>query len=54
MNDELICEWARAGARGLVRLFAVVICCIRSDACFFRARWPLIVSVAEPTSGSKK
>jgi hypothetical protein len=35
-------------------LFTVLMCCIRSDASSLPARWPLIVSVAESTSGSEK
>lgn len=44
-------EWA-----GAIELVACLpcLCCIRSDASLFRARWPLIVSVAEPAIGSEK
>jgi hypothetical protein len=47
-------EWVRAGAKGLVYAFAVLICCISSDASFFHARWPLIASVTEPMAGLGK
>jgi hypothetical protein len=54
MNEQLICEATRAGTRGLVYFVAVLMCCIRSDASFFHARWPLFVSVTEPMTGSEK
>lgn len=47
-------EWVRAGARGLMRFFAVLMCCSRSHAVFFQTRWPLTVSAPEPTAGSEK
>jgi hypothetical protein len=47
-------ERVRAGAKGLVYVFAVLLCCIRSDASFFHARWQLIASVTEPMAGLEK
>jgi hypothetical protein len=47
-------EWVRSGARGLVYFFAVLMCCIRSQASFFETRRPLTVSWPEPTAGSEK
>jgi len=35
-------------------LFAVMMCCISSDARFFHTRSPLIVSAPEPTIGPEK
>jgi hypothetical protein len=54
MNEQLIREAARAGVRGLVYFFAVMMCLISSDAGFFHTRWPLIVGAPEPTIGPKK
>jgi hypothetical protein len=54
MNEQLIRETARAGIRGLVYLFAVLMCCIRSHARFFQTRRPLTVSAAGPAAGSEK
>jgi hypothetical protein len=47
-------EWVQAGAKGLVYVFAVVMCCISSDASFFHARWPLIASATKPMVGLEK
>ena len=47
-------EWMRAGAKGLVYVFAMLMCCISSDAGFFHARWPLIASVTEPMARVEK
>jgi hypothetical protein len=54
VNDKLMREWVRPGAKGLVYLFAVLMCCIRSHASFFQTRRPLTVSAPEPTAGSEK
>jgi hypothetical protein len=54
VDDKLMREWVRPGARGLVYLFAVLMCCIRSHASFFQTRRPLTVSAPEPTAGSEK
>jgi hypothetical protein len=54
MNEKLMREWVRLGGKGLVYLFAVLICCIRSDASFFQTRWPLVASASEPTAGSER
>jgi hypothetical protein len=54
MNEQLIRETTRAGVRGLMYFFAVLMCCIRSNASFFQTRWPLIVSAPEPTIGPEK
>jgi hypothetical protein len=51
MNEQLIREAARAGVRGLMYFFAVVMCWISSDASFFHTRWPLILSAPDPTIG---
>ena len=47
-------ELVQPGAKGLVYLFAVLMCCIRSHANFFQTRWPLTVSALEPAAGSEK
>jgi hypothetical protein len=47
-------EWVRVGAKGLVYVSAVIMCCISSDASFFHARWPLIASVTEPMARVEK
>jgi len=54
VNDKLMREWVRPGAKGLVYLLAVLMCCIRSHASFFQTRWPLTVSAPEPAAGSEK
>jgi hypothetical protein len=54
MNEQLIRETARAGVKGFAYFFAVMMCCIRSDASFFYKRWPLIVSAPEPMIGPEK
>jgi hypothetical protein len=54
VKDKLIREWVRPGAKGLVYLFAVLMCCIRSHASFFQTRRPLTVSAPEPAAGSEK
>ena len=54
MNEQLIRETTRAGVRGLIYVFAVVICCISSHASFFQTRRPLTVSARKPTIGSER
>ena len=54
MNEQLIRETARAGVRGLMYLFAVMLCCISSEARFFHSRLPLFMSTTEPMTGSEK
>jgi len=53
MNDQLTMT-ARRRVREFVSFFAVIMCCISSDASFFRTRWPLFVRAAEPTMSSKR
>ena len=54
MNDKLMREWVRPGAKGLVYLFAVLMCCIRSHASFFQTRRALTVSTPESTTNLEK
>ena len=54
MNEQVICETARARVRGLMYFFAVMMCCISSDLSFFHRRLPLFVSASGPTIGSEK
>ena len=42
-------ETVPAGVRGPMCFFAIVMCCISCDACFFHTPWPLIVNTPEPT-----
>jgi hypothetical protein len=54
MNGPLLPETAQARMRVLVHFFAVMMCCIGSDASFFHVQWPLFVSAPELTIGSEK
>ena len=54
MNEQLTRETARARVRGLMYFFTVMMCCISSDASFFRTRLPLFVSASGPTIDSEK